>query len=94
MAEKYCQSRGMPMGTRNQMYGTNADGSKNENYCQYCFENGAFTSDATMAEMIEICIPHVAPTNAGMSENKARKMMRECLPTLKCWAKAYFRQLV
>ena len=46
---------GMPMGDTDEMYGRNKDGSKNEDYCKYCFENGTFTSDCTMDEMIEFC---------------------------------------
>ena len=88
MKEKYCQSCGMPMGTTNEMSGTNADGSKNEDYCKYCFENGSFTSCSTMEEMIEICVPHVVSANAEMNEDSARKMMRKFFPTLKRWAKA------
>ena len=40
MNQKFCQCCGMPMGDTNELYGTNADGSKNEEYCKYCFENG------------------------------------------------------
>ena len=85
MEEKYCQSCGMPMGATNEMYGTNAGGSKNGEYCKYCFENGVFTSDSTMEEMIEICISHMVSANTGMSEDKARKMMYEFFPTLRRW---------
>ena len=88
MKEIYCQSCGMPMGATHEMYGTNADGSKNADYCKYCFANGTFISDLTMEEMIEICVPHMVSANAGMSEEKARDMMRQFFPTLKRWAKA------
>ena len=92
--EIYCQSCAMPMGAANEMYGTNADGSKNDDYCKYCFDNGAFTTDCTMDEMIEICVPHmIASAEKGMSkdevnsltEEKAREMIREFFPTLKRW---------
>lgn len=85
MNENYCQSCGMPMGKTDEMYGTNADGSKIQDYCKYCFENGAFTQESTMEEMIEICVPHMASANSGMSEDQARKMMQEFFPTLKRW---------
>ena len=85
MEEKYCQSCGMPMGATDEMYGTNADGSKSEDYCKYCLENGAFTVDCTMDEMIEFCAPHMASAESGMSEDEARKMMKESFPTLKRW---------
>jgi hypothetical protein len=75
----------MPLGATDEMFGTNADGSKNEDYCKYCFENGAFTMECTMDEMIELCVPHMASSNEGMSEDQARKMMKESFPALKRW---------
>lgn len=83
--ERYCQSCGMPMGQTDEMYGTNADGTKSADYCEYCYNNGAFASECTLDQMIEICVPHVV-SNAGMSEDAARKMLQEVLPTLKRWA--------
>jgi len=36
--------------------GTNADGSRNEDYCRFCFQDGRFTDpDITVARMIEKC---------------------------------------
>ncbi|MDR2936075.1 MAG: zinc ribbon domain-containing protein, partial [Rikenellaceae bacterium] len=35
--------------------GTNADGSKNEKYCSYCCQNGAFTFNGTAKEMQTLC---------------------------------------
>ena len=90
--EKYCQSCAMPMGITDEMCGTNADGGKNGDYCKYCFEKGVFTSDCTMDEMIEICVPHMlASANndaLNLTEEKAREMMREFFPTLKRWKTA------
>lgn len=81
----YCQSCGMPMPVTGELYGTNEDGTKNQEYCQYCFVNGKFTSDITMEQMIEICVPHLVSGGEGMTEDEARKMMREILPQLKRW---------
>ena len=36
--QKFCQSCAMPM--TDEQFGTNADGSKNEDYCIYCFKDG------------------------------------------------------
>ncbi len=47
MNEKVCQSCGMPLVEEN-MFGKNADGSKNEDYCNYCYPNGNFSKDETM----------------------------------------------
>lgn len=85
MEEKYCQCCGMPMGSGEELYGTNADGSKSTDYCKYCYDAGAFTSDCTMEEMIAFCVPIMAKGNEGMSEEQARKMMQEFFPTLKRW---------
>lgn len=87
MNEKFCQCCGMPMDDNNEMYGTNADGSKNVDYCKYCLDNGTFTFNGTMEEMIEICIPHVLTANPKTNEEEARKMMLEWFPTLKRWQK-------
>ena len=85
MEDKFCQSCGMPMGATDEMFGTEADGTKNGDYCKYCYENGKFTADCTMDEMIDFCVPHMASANSGMSEEDARKMMSEFFPTLKRW---------
>ena len=87
MQEMYCQSCGMPMDAAGEMYGTNADGSKNSDYCKYCYEKGAFTSESTMDEMIEVCVPHMATPDSGMTADEARKMMKEFFPNLKRWKK-------
>lgn len=47
----FCQSCGMPL-EADEHFGTNKDGSKNTDYCAYCFKDGAFTADITMDEMI------------------------------------------
>ena len=36
--------------------GTEADGTKSREYCNYCYENGAFTANCTMEEMIDFCV--------------------------------------
>ncbi|WVD67011.1 zinc ribbon domain-containing protein [Orbus sturtevantii] len=73
------------MGTTDQMYGTNKDGSKNHDYCSYCYDNGQFKYDCTMSEMIKICIPPMLENNPGMNEAQAEQMMGQFLPTLKRW---------
>lgn len=84
--EKFCQSCAMPL-TEEAHFGTNADGTKNEEYCIYCYKDGAFTSEMTMEEMIEVCIPHVLQAGVYPDENAARAAMREYFPKLKRWQK-------
>jgi len=53
---KFCQSCGMPMKQDPQGGGTNANGSKNEKYCSYCFQNGAFVGGKmSVGEFQEFC---------------------------------------
>jgi hypothetical protein len=50
-SEKVCQSCSMPL-NKKELFGTEKNGSINEEYCSYCYKNGAFTgSDVTMEEM-------------------------------------------
>ncbi len=52
---KFCQSCGMPMKNDPQAGATNADGSLNEAYCSYCYQNGKFTFNGTVLEFQEFC---------------------------------------
>lgn len=82
-----CQSCAMPLESP-EMYGTNRDESPNEEYCKYCYQNGAFTKEETMEEMIETCIPFMTEPGSGFTEETARQLMRQTLPQLKRWKKA------
>ena len=55
---KFCQSCGMPMKKDPAGGGTNADGTKSEMYCSFCFQNGKFTSPEidTPEKMQTLCI--------------------------------------
>ncbi len=79
MSKKICQSCGMEMTA--EVFGTNTNGSANEDYCIYCFKSGQFTEpNATMNEMIEANIPDM-----GMPTEEARAKLNELYPTLKRW---------
>ena len=86
---KFCQSCGMPL--TEEMKGTNADGTKSEDYCKYCFVDGAFTKDCTMEEMIDFCAQCVDEVNKNMptpmTAEEYKGMMRQFFPTLKRWKK-------
>ena len=86
MEERYCQSCGMPMGETDELYGTEADGSKSADYCKYCYTGGTFTVDCTMREMIEYCVQPTVDNIPGMTEAQARAIMNEHFPHLKRWA--------
>lgn len=82
---KYCQCCAMPMEESSDMYGTNLDGSKNDDYCKYCYEGGKFTADISMEEMIEACVPHMVAANKDVTEDTARSLMKDVFPKLKRW---------
>ena len=73
----------------NEILGTNVDGSKNEDYCIYCYKDGKFAQDCTMDEMIEFCAQFVDEVNKNMpkpmTKDEYKGMMRQFFPTLKRW---------
>lgn len=76
----------MPMPSE-ELYGTNSDGSKNDDYCIYCFKDGEFTSDMTMDEMMSFCVGKMCEVHPEIDESEASQMMREVFPKLKRWSK-------
>lgn len=73
----------------NEILGTNADGSKNEDYCIYCYKDGAFTGDFTMEEMAEYCSMFVEEYNKNTGKNltacEYKQELLKYYPTLKRW---------
>ena len=74
----------MPMGDE-KLYGTNADGSKNPDYCIYCYKNGDFIDQVSMEQYIEMMVPFSAQAN--MTPDEMRKHCETIFPTLKRWKK-------
>ena len=83
--KNFCQSCAMPL--EEKIYGTNEDGTKNEEYCIYCYKNGKFTSDMSMEEMKNFCIQKMVEFVPNMTKEKATEMMNETFPKLKRWKK-------
>lgn len=81
-----CQSCAMPM-VKDEEFGTNADGSKNTDYCVYCFKDGKFTCETTMEEMIDFCVPLTSNGDPYNSPEEAREAMLALFPQLKRWRK-------
>ncbi len=81
-----CQSCGMPL-QKNEDFGTNTDGSKNQEYCHFCFEKGDFPDKGiTMEQKIEKLV-NIAVSQMNMPEAEARNMANKIIPTLKRWRK-------
>ena len=85
--QPFCQSCGMPL--TDEIKGTNADGSRNEGYCVYCYKNGKFVHDFTMTQMIEFCLQFLDQWNAQaglhLTPVQAKEQMLQHFPHLKRW---------
>jgi len=83
MNEKICQSCASPF--THVKHGTNTDGTCNLDYCDGCYQNGAFLyPDSTIEKEIEDALPYVVPDEYP-NEATARKALSELYPTLKRW---------
>ena len=81
----FCQSCGMPIG-QSDLRGTEADSSKSEKYCVYCYKDGEFTQpDATLKQMIEISAKGWSDQDPTISYDQAKAQMEKVLPNLERW---------
>lgn len=84
---KLCQSCGMPLS--DELLATNADGSKNGEYCIFCYKDGAFTGNFTMEEMAEYCSMFVDEYNKQTGKQltccEYKQELLKFYPTLKRW---------
>ncbi len=88
MEERYCQSCAMPLGATDELLGTEKDGTKNTDYCKYCYQNGEFTYQGDMQGMIDFCIAPMTQSDPGMTEAAARELLQNVMPQLKRWKQA------
>lgn len=83
----FCQSCAMPMNSA-EMFGTNTDGSRTQEFCKYCFQNGMFTApNITVQEMIDKCVSIMSQQKI-MPEDQARELMAKTIPNLNRWKRA------
>ena len=80
---KICQSCGMPM--QEEQYAVNQDGSKNDEYCCYCYKDGEFAQNCTMEEMVDFCAPFEVEGGRYKTLEEAKTALGEYFPTLKRW---------
>ena len=81
-----CQSCGMPL-AKDEDKGSNSDGSKNGEYCRFCYKNGAFSDpDFTVYDMAQhVC--QVITAKDAIPEAKALIIAKDKLSSLKRWLK-------
>ncbi|WP_165170399.1 zinc ribbon domain-containing protein [Adlercreutzia sp. ZJ242] len=80
----YCQSCGMGFFGDPETHGTNADGSASDEYCTWCYQNGAFQGEESMDDLIERCAPYMMEST-HVSYEEAVSIMGAILPHLKRW---------
>ena len=80
----FCQSCAMPLSS-SEMFGTNSDGTKTDEFCTYCYQNGQFTDpNITVQKMIDKCVSIMKQHNI-MPEEQARDLMTKTIPNLNRW---------
>ena len=75
-----CQCCGMPLDDA--ILSRNQDGTLNEDYCQWCYADGAYTY-SNMDDLIDVCVRHMV--NETRSEEQARSYLKQTLPKLDYW---------
>lgn len=86
MEQKYCQSCGMPLQDP-ALLGTERDGSPSQDYCKYCYQDGAFTGEMTMEEMIDFCVPILVQENPALTAEEVKVHLSQIYPHLLRWKK-------
>ena len=75
-----CQCCGMPLDDA--IISRNQDGTRNEDYCKWCYADGTYTY-SDMDDLINVCVRHMV--NDDFSEEQAHAYMEQLLPTLDYW---------
>ncbi len=86
MENRICQSCSMPI-TTDLDFGTNKDGSINNDYCKYCYKDGEFIDKVSMEEYIDMCSQYWE--QAWMTNEEMKAYCTKLFPTLKRWEKKY-----
>lgn len=80
---RFCQSCLRSLNTEEDI-GTEADGSKNGDYCIFCYKDGSFADpDLTMEQMINYRAPEMV--RMIIDPDAGRKLLREWFSGLKRW---------
>jgi len=81
-----CQSCSMPL-NKPADFGTNADGSKNEEYCCYCYQKGEFTEPSITLDQMVDKVANMMARMQGIPEDHALELTIQFIPKLKRWRK-------
>lgn len=83
-----CQSCAMPLREIDDL-GTEADGGVSFEYCTHCYQNGGFTHNRSLDQMVESNLQFLDEFNAqngsNFSEDEARAVLKAHLASLRRW---------
>lgn len=83
-----CQSCAMTLHAPED-FGTEADGGITAEYCSHCYQNGSFSQERTIEEMVESNLRFLDEFNAvqgtSYTEEEARTVLLSHLASLKRW---------
>ena len=65
-------------------HGQEANGSETDDFCRWCYDEGAYTYATTMDEMIEDCASRMAEA-MGWTVDEVASLLGAVLPTLRRW---------
>lgn len=77
-----CQCCGMPLDDA--IISREPDGSRNEDYCKWCYTGGTFTY-SSKEQLIDFCTEHMA--SDAWPKEQVRAHMEAVVPELKHWKK-------
>lgn len=81
----FCQSCSMPL-SQSDLKGTEADGSKSEKYCAYCYQHEAFVDpDMTLTPMIDVSAQGWVDQDPNLTVKQAKARLAQILPHLERW---------
>ena len=78
----YCQCCGMPL-TEDEMVSHEPDGAFNEDYCKWCYTDGAFVYESK-DQLIDFLLAHM-PNPDETPDEERRTFLDNSLSTLKHW---------
>ncbi|MCL1847561.1 MAG: helix-turn-helix domain-containing protein [Coriobacteriia bacterium] len=86
--EPICQSCAMPLREIDDL-GTEADSGVSTEFCVHCYQDGSFTHNHSLDQMVESNLRFLSEFNAqnglNFSEDEARTVLKLHLATLKRW---------
>lgn len=85
MKNEICQSCGMPLDYDPEKGGTNADLTKSDKFCSFCYSEGRFIDGCnSLQDKIDKNVA-IAVEKMNMPIEKARELAETVLPSLERW---------